>query len=119
MGDAEVSANLYCYFAYLYWEGCVICSTNIFAVSSGSPSKPGDTFRSSEEIDTYGHKTNRQIDIQTDKLLVTKMDKQKKHERKSFYMMKTEFKVNTERKKMRENTEAKTKFYAHFSIFLT
>ena len=24
--DPEVTANLYCNFAYLYWEGCVICS---------------------------------------------------------------------------------------------
>ena len=26
LGDPEVTANLYCYYAYLYWEGCVICS---------------------------------------------------------------------------------------------
>ena len=26
LGDPEVTANLYCAFAYLYWEGCVICS---------------------------------------------------------------------------------------------
>ena len=26
LGDPEVTANLYCDFAYLYWEGCVICS---------------------------------------------------------------------------------------------
>ena len=26
LGDLEVTANLYCNFAYLYWEGCVICS---------------------------------------------------------------------------------------------
>ena len=26
MGDPEVTANLYRYFAYTYWEGCVICS---------------------------------------------------------------------------------------------
>ena len=26
LGDQEVTANLYCNFAYLYWEGCVICS---------------------------------------------------------------------------------------------
>ena len=26
LGDPEVTANLYCNFAYLYWEGCVICS---------------------------------------------------------------------------------------------
>ena len=25
-GDQEVTANLYCNFAYLYWEGCVIFS---------------------------------------------------------------------------------------------
>ena len=36
LGDPEVTANLYCNFAYLYREGCVIC--NIFAVTSGSPS---------------------------------------------------------------------------------
>ena len=26
LGDPEVTVNLYCYFAYPYWEGCVICS---------------------------------------------------------------------------------------------
>ena len=26
LGDPEVTANLHCDFAYLYWEGCVICS---------------------------------------------------------------------------------------------
>ena len=26
LGDPEVTVNLYCNFAYLYWEGCVICS---------------------------------------------------------------------------------------------
>ena len=26
LDDPEVTANLYCNFAYLYWEGCVICS---------------------------------------------------------------------------------------------
>ena len=26
LGDPEVTANLYCNFAYLCWEGCVICS---------------------------------------------------------------------------------------------
>ena len=26
LGDPEVTANLYCNFAYLYWESCVICS---------------------------------------------------------------------------------------------
>ena len=26
LGDQEVTANLYCHFAYPYWEGCVICS---------------------------------------------------------------------------------------------
>ena len=26
LGDPEVTASLYCNFAYLYWEGCVICS---------------------------------------------------------------------------------------------
>ena len=26
LGDPEVTANLYCKIAYLYWEGCVICS---------------------------------------------------------------------------------------------
>ena len=26
LGDPEVTANLYSNFAYLYWEGCVICS---------------------------------------------------------------------------------------------
>ena len=26
VGYPEVTANLYCYFAYLYWEGCVNCS---------------------------------------------------------------------------------------------
>ena len=26
LGDPEITANLYCNFAYLYWEGCVICS---------------------------------------------------------------------------------------------
>ena len=26
LGDPEVTANLYCKFAYHYWEGCVICS---------------------------------------------------------------------------------------------
>ena len=29
LGDQEVTANLYCNFAYLYWEGCVICSVNL------------------------------------------------------------------------------------------
>ena len=27
LGDPEITANLYCNFASLYWEGCVICST--------------------------------------------------------------------------------------------
>ena len=26
LSGPEVTANLYCNFAYLYWEGCVICS---------------------------------------------------------------------------------------------
>ena len=26
LGDAEVTANLYCNFAYPYWEGFMICS---------------------------------------------------------------------------------------------
>ena len=26
LGAPEVTANLYCNFAYLYWKGCVICS---------------------------------------------------------------------------------------------
>ena len=26
LGDPEVTANLYCYFAHTNWEGCVICS---------------------------------------------------------------------------------------------
>ena len=26
LGDPVVTANLYCNFAYPYWEGCVICS---------------------------------------------------------------------------------------------
>ena len=26
LGDPEVTANMYCNFAYPYWEGCVICS---------------------------------------------------------------------------------------------
>ena len=26
LGDPEATANLYCNFAYPYWEGCVICS---------------------------------------------------------------------------------------------
>ena len=26
IGDPEVTANLYCNFAYPYWEGCEICS---------------------------------------------------------------------------------------------
>ena len=26
LGDPEVTANLYCNFAYPYWEGCVIFS---------------------------------------------------------------------------------------------
>ena len=26
LGASEVTANLYCNFVYLYWEGCVICS---------------------------------------------------------------------------------------------
>ena len=29
LGDPEVTANLYCNFAYLYWEGCVICSIHL------------------------------------------------------------------------------------------
>ena len=29
LGDPEVTANLYCNFAYLYWEGCAICSMNL------------------------------------------------------------------------------------------
>ena len=27
LGASEITANLYCNFVYLYWEGCVICST--------------------------------------------------------------------------------------------
>ena len=38
LGDPEVTANLYCNFAYPYWEVSVICS--IFSVTSGSPSTP-------------------------------------------------------------------------------
>ena len=26
LGNPEITANLYCNFAYLYWEGSVICS---------------------------------------------------------------------------------------------
>ena len=26
LGDPEITAYLFCNFAYLYWEGCVICS---------------------------------------------------------------------------------------------
>ena len=26
LGAPEITANLYCNFVYLYWEGCVICS---------------------------------------------------------------------------------------------
>ena len=26
LGDPEITANLYCNFAYPFWEGCVICS---------------------------------------------------------------------------------------------
>ena len=26
LGDPEVTTNLYCNFAYPYWEGCVVCS---------------------------------------------------------------------------------------------
>ena len=26
LGDPEVTANLYCNFAFLYWKICVICS---------------------------------------------------------------------------------------------
>ena len=26
LGASEITANLYCNFEYLYWEGCVICS---------------------------------------------------------------------------------------------
>ena len=37
LGDPEGTANLYCNFA-LYWEGCVIFSMYIFAVTSVSPS---------------------------------------------------------------------------------
>ena len=29
LGDQEVTANLYCNFAYPYWEGCVICSKHL------------------------------------------------------------------------------------------
>ena len=29
LGDPEVTPNLYCNFAYLYWEGCVICMVYI------------------------------------------------------------------------------------------
>ena len=29
LGDQEVTANLYCHFAYPYWEGCVICSIHL------------------------------------------------------------------------------------------
>ena len=25
LGDPEITANLYCNFEYLYWEGCAIC----------------------------------------------------------------------------------------------
>ena len=34
LGDPEVTANLYCNFAYVYWEGCVIC--NIICASIGT-----------------------------------------------------------------------------------
>ena len=34
--DPEITANLYCNFAYLYWEGCVILQ-HIFAVTYGPP----------------------------------------------------------------------------------
>ena len=36
LGDQEVTVNLYCNFAYLYWEGCVICSIYITSVSPSS-----------------------------------------------------------------------------------
>ena len=26
LGASEITANLYCYYEHLYWEGCVICS---------------------------------------------------------------------------------------------
>ena len=29
LGDPEVTANLYCNFAYPYWEGCVTCSIDL------------------------------------------------------------------------------------------
>ena len=29
LGDPEITANMYCSFAYLYWEGCLICSIYI------------------------------------------------------------------------------------------
>ena len=42
LGDPEVTENLYCDFAYLYWEGCVICSIYLRSPSiySNTPSKP-------------------------------------------------------------------------------
>ena len=30
LGDPEVPANLYCNFAYPYWDGCVICSVYLW-----------------------------------------------------------------------------------------
>ena len=50
LGDPEVTANLYCNFAYPYWEGCVICSI-LFAVTSGSPSSYSNKKGSQKEDD--------------------------------------------------------------------
>ena len=38
LGDPEVTANLYCKFAYLYWLGGLLDLQYIFAITSGSPS---------------------------------------------------------------------------------
>ena len=37
LADTEVTANLYCNFAYLYWEGCAHLQY-IYTATSGSPS---------------------------------------------------------------------------------
>ena len=60
LGDPEVTANPYCNFAYLYWEGDL---QYIFAVTSGSPSTiyhlyPGpNTSLNAMSVKEYEHRS--------------------------------------------------------------
>ena len=40
LGDPEITANLYCNFAYIYWEGCVICGIYFQVSIIIKPTKP-------------------------------------------------------------------------------